>query len=412
MRHVVARTAVLVVLLSVTLGTAGPAAHAAPVAGPRFIVNSTADVAGAPPLNDGICATAYNSGQPNGTCTLRAAIDEANNWPGGGATITLPAQPPGVNYTLFHGTLTISQTMTIVGGGAGQTIVDGHGTQLIFWLPQSNLTLIGLTLQGASDPGGYGGAIGNLFGTLTVISSTVRGNVNGYGGGILNEGNALLVDTTLSGNVATAVGGGLDNVGTATLVNSTISGNSAGDYGGGIYTAYNTVSLYNVTIADNKADSNLDGVGTGGGVYNSNGAVTQLQDSLLADNLASDFDPERNVWFFTSNDCAGSLTTLDYNLISDTSGCAFTATLHDHTNVAAHLGPLHDNGGPTWTQALLPGSPAIDAGDLGNCHDNFGAPLTTDQRGLPRKAFGGSAFRCDIGAFEVEQTVDLPLIRK
>src|SRR5262249_60736280 len=53
------------------------------------------------------------------------------------------------------------------------------------------------------------------------------------------------------------------------------------------------------------------------------------------------------------------------------------------------LGPLQDNGGPTPTMALLPGSPALDAG----CNSN--APAT-DQRGFARIANG----TIDIGAFE------------
>jgi hypothetical protein len=55
------------------------------------------------------------------------------------------------------------------------------------------------------------------------------------------------------------------------------------------------------------------------------------------------------------------------------------------------LGPLADNGGPTQTHALLPSSPAIDAGD------NNGCP-PTDQRGVARP----SGLACDIGAYEVE----------
>ncbi len=53
------------------------------------------------------------------------------------------------------------------------------------------------------------------------------------------------------------------------------------------------------------------------------------------------------------------------------------------------LGPLADNGGPTLTMALLPGSPAIDAG-------NTSLAPTTDQRGFPRPA----GLAADIGAFE------------
>jgi hypothetical protein len=59
------------------------------------------------------------------------------------------------------------------------------------------------------------------------------------------------------------------------------------------------------------------------------------------------------------------------------------------------LGPLQDNGGPTFTHALLEGSPAIDAG-------NNAAGLDFDQRGdgYPRVSGTGA----DIGAFEVQTT--------
>jgi hypothetical protein len=59
------------------------------------------------------------------------------------------------------------------------------------------------------------------------------------------------------------------------------------------------------------------------------------------------------------------------------------------------VGPLTSNSGPTWTHALLPGSPAIDAGSW------FGVPLT-DQRGQRRVVCCAS----DIGAFEVQECTD------
>src|SRR5262249_23179464 len=70
--------------------------------------------------------------------------------------------------------------------------------------------------------------------------------------------------------------------------------------------------------------------------------------------------------------------------------------------LAQILGPLKNNGGPTQTHALAPGSPAIDAGDPGGFRDNLGALLCTDQRGLYRhvdRNFDRTA-RCDIGAVE------------
>jgi hypothetical protein len=90
---------------------------------------------------------------------------------------------------------------------------------------------------------------------------------------------------------------------------------------------------------------------------------------------------------------ASTVTSLGYNLSSDSGGGFLTAT-GDQINTDPKLGPLKDNGGPTFTHALLPGSPAIDAGD-----PNFTSPPDFDQRGagFPRVVNG----RIDIGAFEV-----------
>jgi hypothetical protein len=77
------------------------------------------------------------------------------------------------------------------------------------------------------------------------------------------------------------------------------------------------------------------------------------------------------------------------------------------------LGPLANNGGPIKTRALLAGSPAIDLGNPGGFTDRLGAPLLTGQRGIGRTLNGGSAIRCDIGAFEYHARRSLPpLIRR
>jgi hypothetical protein len=92
----------------------------------------------------------------------------------------------------------------------------------------------------------------------------------------------------------------------------------------------------------------------------------------------------------TTPNCNGALDSLGYNLTDDDS-CGFTAP-GDLVVADAMLGPLADNGGPTDTHALLPGSPAIDAGSPG-C-----PPPAADQRGVARPQ-GGT---CEIGAFELE----------
>ena len=111
----------LVGLLVTLLAGANLPAQAAPLSPPTFTVNSPFDVVASPPLDSGPCETAPG----NATCTLRAAIEKANNFPGGGATIILPALSGGGVYALTIDELTITSTMTLIGGGAANTIIDG-----------------------------------------------------------------------------------------------------------------------------------------------------------------------------------------------------------------------------------------------------------------------------------------------
>jgi hypothetical protein len=91
------------------------------------------------------------------------------------------------------------------------------------------------------------------------------------------------------------------------------------------------------------------------------------------------------------------MTSKGYNLSSDNT-CNFNNT-GDLNNADPLLGPLQNNGGPTQTEALLPGSPALDAGNPSGCTDGQGHLLKTDQRGKPRhdKEDAGG---CDMGAYE------------
>jgi hypothetical protein len=68
-------------------------------------------------------------------------------------------------------------------------------------------------------------------------------------------------------------------------------------------------------------------------------------------------------------------------------------------NINATLGPLQNNGGPSQTQALLPGSPAIDAGNPSGCTDGHGHLLKSDQRGRPCHDAEDTGGR-EMGAYE------------
>src|SRR4029077_10669211 len=91
------------------------------------------------------------------------------------------------------------------------------------------------------------------------------------------------------------------------------------------------------------------------------------------------------------------------NLLGTTTGGTVTLATGDITNPTPDLGPLASNGGPTKTQALLPGSPAIDAGNPVPPGSAGDACAATDQRGIVRPQPPGG--RCDIGAFETAATV-------
>jgi len=312
---------------------------------------------------------------------------------------------------------TAGQAMTVTNSTLSGNIATGGGGAI--QADFGSVTIVDSSII-SNQASINGGGIDNGGATLSVTGSTIAGNTGYNGGGILSAQNTttLVVASTISGNTAvTNAGGGLEeNGGTANLVNSTLSGNSAAVNGGGISNdcpCASLVNLYNVTISNNQADADSNGSGDGGGVFNGNNGINtvQLQDSLIAGNWATQLF-FHNIYILRANDCNGPLTSLDYDLIGTTSDCTFTKSPDDQLNVAADIGPLQANGGPTLTQALLPGSPAIDAGAPSGCPDQNSLLLATDQRGARRTANGAGTTRCDIGAFELQRVVYLPLARR
>ena len=255
---------------------------------------------------------------------------------------------------------------------------------------------------------GYGGGIRTVYGG-SMSNSTVSGNSSiNHAGGISILGPAFVTvvtftisNSTISNNVTTnSSGGGLDAVSsdaTAILINSTVSHNRALNYGGGLYAAGGPIELFNTTVSSNSASY-------GGGLYVLDNVDTSIhaQNSIVAGNSAGTL----------GQDCYGSVNSQGYNLVQNTADCSFISATGDVTGTNPLLGVLQNNGGSTWTHALLSHSPAINAGNPAGCQDNNGTALATDQRGLPRP-FGG---RCDIGSFEyqspVTRAIYLPLILK
>jgi hypothetical protein len=270
-------------------------------------------------------------------------------------------------------------------------------------------------------------------GTITVTNSTLSANtVGGGSGGNGGNGSDDVIPSPYGGNAGTGgagQGGALFSSGTITVTNSTLStntvgggnggnGGNGGHYyiyygrggnggngaaaigGGGIYVSAGTSELTNSTVAFNTAQASLGGAGgmgsppgspgtggpgQGGGVSNAGGAVNALN-TLVGDNSAG-----------SAPDFSGNFASASHNFLADGTGSNLVNGVNGNL-VGSHdlpinprLGPLTNNGGPTFTHALLAGSSAIDAGD------NADAPMW-DQRGpgFPRIIHG----IIDIGAFE------------
>ncbi len=240
----------------------------------------------------------------------------------------------------------------------------------------------------------YGGGIHNSnssTGTLAVTNSTVSGNsttLASRGGGISNNGTLAVTNSTISGNSAvgySASGGGIwnSNAGTLAVTNSTISGNSTGvsedrsTYGGGLAN-FGAATVTSSTIAGNSANG-PDGLGGGLANDDDDGATLTATSSIVADNPVG-------------GNCTGAFDDGSFNLENGTT-CGFA---NQAVNAEPLLAPLAANGGPTQTQALQPGSPAINHVPLANP----ACSATNDQRGVNRPQGAG----CDIGAFEVVAT--------
>jgi CSLREA domain-containing protein len=235
-----------------------------------------------------------------------------------------------------------------------------------------------------------GGGIANNLGTVVLDQSTVSGNWTSAfeeadGGGVWNDSSLTITNSTIDHNRTYGHGGGIWNGATLSLTNSTISGNvSDGQSGGGIYNRGDLADLNNVTITENKARDDV-----GGGINNTAGTLN-FKNTIIAHNLALD-DP----------DCAGVVTSQGYNLIMVVDGCVIDGDVAGNIiAVPPLLGPLVDNGGPTATHALLPGSPARENANPAAPGGGGNACDATDQRGVSRP----QGARCDMGAFEAQVT--------
>jgi hypothetical protein len=276
----------------------------------------------------------------------------------------------------------VKYNTTYAGGGGGMQI-DAPGST--FGMEYSAF----LSNDAQGGPGG-GFRLAGAVAELGISTSAFRNNSASASGGGLSLPVGSLENSIVefkynevSGNTSGLNGGGIfASIGagsTLFLKNSTISGNDAAGLGGGaaLFGDMTTEVKYS-TIANNTS------VGEGGGLNNA-AATCRVSDSILAGNTGNGKE---------NQELSGStLCDVTDSLIAGSKYSDFNDISGNILNQDPNLQPLADNGGPTFTHALLPDSPAVDAGTAGaNVPD-------TDQRGpgFPRVVGGG----LDMGAFEL-----------
>jgi hypothetical protein len=311
-------------------------------------------------------APVYNSG----TMTLTRCILTGNQVPSGNDSIE------------NHGTMNLDHCSITNNRGGGSVYNSG------------NLTMDSSVVAGHTWFTSSSGGIYNDGGIVVLRNCAISNNWSVAGGGIWNGGALFVTNSLISSNLAMysdieTPAGGLFNIGYAVLVNTTVSGNRASGAAGGIWNS-GGLRLLNCTVASNFVFGNIYNRPTSGaGVWNWYDNISvgdfQCRNTIIAGNHST-----LTNCTFCPDDISGYMGSFGHNLIQNANGWLNAGNVAtDLLGVDPLLGPLQDNGGPTWTHALLRGSPAIDAGDPA------GAP-SQDERGLPRPQ--GSAV--DIGAFE------------
>jgi len=306
----------------------------------------------------------------------------------GGGMYNIESAPILTNVTLSDNQATYgggmynqnssSPSLTKVTLSGNQAANGGGGIYNI----ESDPTLVNVTFSG--NQAGTGGGMRNDNSSPSLTNVTLSGNQAGKGGGMYNDwgSDPILTNVTLSGNSA-SYGGGMYNDRSGTrLTNVTLSGNSATNQGGGMYNVDSGPKLTNVTLSGNSATNQ------GGGVYNVNSSSLEMRNVIIANSISG-------------GDCVfvGWLWEPSYyynNLIEDAANaCRLSSGVKGNiVGVDPKLAPLANYGGWTETQALLPGSLAIDRGSDSECPG-------TDQRGVTRPQ--GS--HCDIGAVEFQGAI-------
>jgi hypothetical protein len=294
-----------------------------------------------------------------GAGSLRGALANAND----GDTINFDVSVTGI-ITLTSGQLEVNENISISGPSAKVLAITANTTTFrVFYIASGK--------------------------TVAISGLTITGGIKNNGGGIYNDHSTLTID------------------------NCSVSGNGAYNWGAGLYNDHGTLTVSNSLVSNNVASGSPS---RGGGIFNdgSSGSATLIVNNSTFSGFGTIIHNDGtleigNTIIEVTQDQSivnvGTVTSLGYNLSNDDAGGDATTgpggllnAAGDIRNTDPMLGPLQDNGGPTWTHALLSGSLAIDHGD-----PNFTPPPDYDQRGAGYPRIVNS--RIDIGAFEVQATV-------
>ena len=423
-----------------------------------IFANNTATSSGGIAIGGGIVNTQTGTAVVTGSTFSNNSASGQQNGQGGGIdnegklTVTDSTfannTATGSSVAGFGGGISNSQTGTVMVTGStfshnstsGQQQGQGGGIDNEGQLTVTDSTFANNTAISSNNTALGGGIRNSRTGTVMVTGSTfsnnsASGQQYGDGGGIYTSGKLTMVNSTFSNNTATSsdgigAGGGIYNyqTGTVMVTGSTFSHNSTSgkqeDAGGGIYTD-GKLTIINSTLSNNTASGGKS-YGGGIGFTGSQGSSTLIRFSTLYANTSGTdgggiwINPTGSSLLTISSsiiaansasagpDIEGVLISGGYNLIENLAGVTGLNASTDKQVTLTELGispTLDNNGGPTQTLALLPGSSAIDAVPLQACSitithpSGYNVTITIDQRGHPRP--DGSENACDIGAYEL-----------
>ena len=334
----------------------------------------------------------YKPSSPSGrsaTFQLKNGVAIYGGFAGG--EFLLEARDPAVNVTILSGDIGTASDISdnsyhVVTGITGATL-DGF-------------TITAGNANGSTCPGtGCGGGMLNNNSSPTLTNLTFSNNSASGGGGMENYGggNLTVTNTTFSGNTAINNGGGMENFYSSPVVtNVTFSGNTALN-GGGMANKQGSPKVTNATFSGNTASS------SGGGMYNNDYSTPTIRNTILWGNSEPQvFSTYADYTYFHDY----SFPVVSYSVVQG--GCPEDGDCTGGNIIVTdpNLLALADNGGYTKTMALGAGSSAIDTGNDVVCAAAVGSPGFgaggLDQRGVTRPQVGA----CDIGAYELEPTMD------